>query len=418
MHNLLQKFPNVTLRLFVLILRFMLLVVMARNMEIADVASYGLFVASIGYGLLIVGLDFYNYSNREILKDASYNKAQMIKSQFVLTLISYSLIIPVMTAVLFNLGFNESFLVWFVILLILEHLNQEIYRLTITLGHQLYATYLLFGRQGLWAIIVIYEVLIHDRILSLNHVLSLWAASSFVCLVFGIIKLDRLKLLSFQYYVAWEYLSRGVKVSFALFVGTVALRGIQTADRFWIALVSNQDVVAAYVVFMSIAGALFAFLDAGIFSFSYPKLIQFYNDNNEELFWREFKTLLIQTVVTCAVFCLAIYLFTPLILEILDKDEYNNNIEVLYWSLAFVISYGLSMIPHFALYARCKDKAIIISHVSAAGLMVVLFLISYFSAFSTKEILYCILLVNISVLLMKSAYMWQVIKRSIRLPHI
>lgn len=63
----------------------MLLVVMARNMEINDVASYGLFVAIIGYGLLIVGLDFYNFSNREILEDGSYHKAQMIKSQLLLT---------------------------------------------------------------------------------------------------------------------------------------------------------------------------------------------------------------------------------------------------------------------------------------------------------------------------------------------
>lgn len=386
---------------------------MAKNMAIDDIASYGLFVALVGYGVLIVGLDFYNFSNREILTKASSQKTQMIKSQFALTLISYILIIPIMAIMLLNFGLNKNLILWFIFILIFEHLNQEIYRLLIVLEDQLYATFLLFIRQGLWAIIVIYEVLINDKIMLLDYVLGLWATTSFVCLIFGAIKLNRLSLLNFSQPVIWKYLYKGISVSFALFIGTIALRGIQALDRFWIALASNQDVVAAYVVYMSIAGALLAFLDAGIFSFSYPRLIKHHNNKNDKMFYSEFKTLIIQTFSTCVVFCLTAYLLSPLILEFLDKDEYSTNLSVLYWSLAFVSLFGISMIPHFALYAKRKDSAIIISHLFAAIVMAILFLVSRYWNFSTEEIFVCILLVNISMVGMKSFYLWTFTKVSL-----
>jgi O-antigen/teichoic acid export membrane protein len=74
---------NVLVRLLTMTGKFILVMVMAKYLSTQEVALYGLLTVTIGYLLMIAGLDFYNYSNRQILKTSPALWSAMLRDQAV-----------------------------------------------------------------------------------------------------------------------------------------------------------------------------------------------------------------------------------------------------------------------------------------------------------------------------------------------
>src|SRR5690606_27760460 len=100
------------------------------------VGLYGLLAATIAYALYPIGLDFYAYSTREILRVDRGQWGGMLRNHGALALVLYSVVLPLLLLV-FAMGFLPWTLApWFYILLILEHLNQELSRLLVAVTKQ------------------------------------------------------------------------------------------------------------------------------------------------------------------------------------------------------------------------------------------------------------------------------------------
>jgi hypothetical protein len=54
-----------------------------------------------------------------------------------------------------------------------------------------------------------------------------------------------------------------------------------------------------------------------------------------------------------------------MLLSWIGNNIYHLEIRLYYWILGGTVAYSLSMIPHYALYALDRDRAIIITHVMA-----------------------------------------------------
>lgn len=57
---------------------------LAKFVDPTRVGYYGLFTASIGYVLYLVGFDFYTYATREIIRAPAEQRGAMIKGQMAL----------------------------------------------------------------------------------------------------------------------------------------------------------------------------------------------------------------------------------------------------------------------------------------------------------------------------------------------
>lgn len=360
--NFLQL-SNIAIRGLTLVSKFLLIFFLARFLEPAELGVYGLLVATVGYSLYLLGFDFYTYSTRELLKRKRQEWGGLLKAQGALILILYAIFLPPLSLIFINDLLPMSVFGWFFVLLILEHVNQELGRLLVAVSEQLCASLVLFLRSGLWAVLVAGLMFYRPDMRNLDVVFAAWTLGGLAALVLGVLRVRSMGLSGWRQQIDWVWIIKGLKVALALLVATLAIRGVFTLDRYWFQELAGLEVLGAYVLFMGISMALMSFLDAGIFAFIYPGLISAYQQKNEVGFRRGMLKLMLQTVCLSGAFALIALLVIGPLLAWLDKPLYSEQQGLFIWILLATVLYAIGMIPHYGLYAQGRDRPIIYSHV-------------------------------------------------------
>lgn len=363
--NHLTRLVSIVLRGMTLGSKFLLIFILARFLTPAELGLYGLLAATIGYALYLLGLDFYTYTTRELLKRPREEWGGGLKDQGVLTMLLYAIFIPLLL-IIFAMDLLPWHLAgWFVILLVLEHLNQELMRLLVAISEQLMAGLVLFLRLGAWAVVIAILMYFEPATRSLEAVLAAWTLGGLSAFLLACVKLSQLHIGGWSKRVDWTWIQTGIKVALPFLVATLAIRGVYTLDRYWLESLSGLEVLGAYVLFIGIANAMLSFLDAGVFAFSYPGLIRAFQQGQTAEFRQGLRRLMIQTVALSGAFSIVALLFIDPLLGWLDKPLYIEQKGLFPWILLAIFLSALGMIPHYALYAKNYDKPIIHSHVAA-----------------------------------------------------
>jgi O-antigen/teichoic acid export membrane protein len=140
---------------------------------------------------------------------------------------------------------------------------------------------------------------------------------------------------------------------------------MQTIDRYWLEALGGIEIVGTYVLFLGMASALMVFLDASIFSFSYPSLIRQNNAGNFSHFREEVRRIFIYTIIASLAFCISSWIILPYLLHWVGNPLYEQSLWLYPWVLAASVINAVGMVPHYALYARGCDRPIIYSHLAA-----------------------------------------------------
>lgn len=366
----LTRLINIGLRGITLVSKFVLIFFLAVFLEPKELGLYGLITATIAYAIYPLGFDFYAFTTRELLKHDRSKWGGMLKDQGVFHLILYALVMPLLLLI-FVLDFLPWYVAgWFFVLLVLEHLNQELMRLLVAISQQLIASVVLFLRSGAWAIAITALMFADENIRQLESVLIAWSIGGMAALFLSSITLFRLKIGDWRSAINWKWLGHGLKIAIPLLVATLAIRGVFTFDRYWFESLHGLELLGVYVLFMGITNSLMSFMDAGVFSFIYPNLIRYYNNNDKNSFRLELRKLLIQTVMLTGLFVVFSLLVIEPLLTLLNKPLYLQQLQLFPWILLAMTLYCLGMVPHYALYSQGKDKPIIYSHIASLVIFV------------------------------------------------
>ncbi|MBP9941930.1 MAG: hypothetical protein KBF33_11150 [Comamonas sp.] len=356
---------NMVLRTATLGARFVFVFFLAKYLDPQSVGYYGLFTATVGYFLYLVGLDFYTYTTREILKASPEQRGQMLKGQAALSVLLYAIVVPLAVWVLPQAHWPGELLLWFFPILVFEHINQEISRLLVALSEQITASLILFMRQGSWALAIVGLMAVDADMRQLQAVMACWLAAGVIAALLGLLKIRQLRMGGWSLPVNWAWVKKGAMVSLAFLLATLALRGVQTIDRYWLQSLTSIEVVGAYVLFLSIAGTLMVFLDAGVFAFAYPELIALHHQQQHAQAHRKVKQLLVYILLAAVAFSAISWLLLPYLLQWINKPLYTESMELYPWLLLATVINALGMAPHYALYAQGRDRIIIGSHIAA-----------------------------------------------------
>lgn len=354
---------NISLRGITLLSKFALIFFLALFLEPKELGLYGLLTVSVSYAIYFVGFDFYTYSTRELLGEPYERWAGMLRDQGVYFLIAYALVLPLLLLPFAGGWLPWRLAGWFVALLVMEHLASELNRLLVAMSEPLLASIVLFIRSGLWTLILVPLMWAMPSLRQLEVVLLAWLVGSTFAVLVGTRRLLRLKLVSLSRPIDWRWLRRGLKVALPLLVGTLAVRGVFTFDRYWVEHIAGLDVLGAYTLFVGVASAILAFLDAGVFVFLYPAMITASQQGEQHRFNRAYRRLAAQTILITGVLTLGAGLTLPALLKAFDKSFYLAQLNMFYWVLLAIVLYALGMIPHYGLYASGNDRGIIVSHV-------------------------------------------------------
>jgi len=351
--------------------RFLFVFFLAKYLDPAYVGYYGLFTAAVGYSMYFVGLDFYTYVTREVIKHPVDLRGQLIKNQAALSGVLYLVFLPFAILFLYQSGWPAQLMWWFFPILVLEHFNQEIFRFLVAMSEQITASLILFIRQGSWAIAIVTLMAWDKSTRNLQTVMALWALAGVAAATIGIWKLRRFRMGGWREPVNWGWIKQGVRVSLVFLVATLALRGMQTIDRYWLEALGGIEAVGAYVILLGVAGTLMAFLDAGVFAFAYPALIKLSHIQDYAAAKAKVRQMLMHTLLLCAVFSLCSWLALPYLLGWIGNPVYLAAQHWYPWLMLATVFNALSMVPHFALYASGQDKHIIWSHTGALLVFIV-----------------------------------------------
>lgn len=363
---------NLGLRGATLISKFLLIFLLAKFLEPSEVALFGLVVATVAYSLYGMGFDFYSYSTRELLGSGKDCWTKLLRDQGVFFGLVYCVVLPLLLLVFFYGLLPWSVAPLFFVIVVLEHLAQELNRLLVAMSRQLLASVVLFLRSGLWALVVVLLFWLSEDLRTISLVMTAWASGSAMACLLGASALMQLDRNSLKSRIDWSWIRRGIAVALPLLIATLAIRGVFTVDRYWVQEIAGAEILASYVLYFGVANAIMSFLDSGVFVFLYPKVIAAYKNQNRKEFDKGMRQLLIQTVVVVIILSgLAAVLIHPL-LGWLDSAVYSDNVALLYLLLVAIGIYAISMIPHYGMYAMSCDRHIIVSHIVALPCFVIL----------------------------------------------
>ncbi|MGV8934438.1 MAG: lipopolysaccharide biosynthesis protein [Gallionellaceae bacterium] len=366
----LSRLANIALRGMTLCSKFVLIFILAKLLEPAAVGLYGLLSATIAYALMALGFDFYSYATRELINTDRRNWSALLRDQGVFYGITYALILPLCLLVFWQGFLPWTLMLWFFPLLALEHMAQEFNRLLVAMSEPLWASAVLFLRQGLWAILAAAWMWLAPDQRTLGFVLAAWTAGVLCACLLAASRLRSLDRTPLARAIDWQWIKRGVRVALPFVLATLSLRALYTFDRYWIEAFSSLEVLAAYILYVGIANVIMTFLDASVFTFIYPALIAAAGKHDQAAFNGHMKRLTQQTLVITLVLSLAVILLAHPLMAWLERPAYTTYFSLLYWTVFATVLFALSMIPHYGLYARKQDRQIITSHLAMLPLFV------------------------------------------------
>jgi O-antigen/teichoic acid export membrane protein len=190
----------------------------------------------------------------------------------------------------------------------------------------------------------------------------MWCLGGILCVamtVFALRKMSWKK--TFSVSVNWHWLKKGFLGSMPFFGSTVAMLGVQYADRFFIQNYHGEAMVGVYTFYANIANVVQTFVFTGVIAILYPKIIDAFQkrkyDEYNALMRKMSAGVIGGVVVLSGIAAVAI---VPL-LKLVNKSIYNEYLSVFWILLAAISVLVLCSIPHYGLFVRHRDRQIFIS---------------------------------------------------------
>lgn len=362
--------------------KFILLLSLAKYLSPSEVGLFGLISVTVSYSIHFVGLDFYIYTTRELIRRGRQPFGNKVKAQFLGSLFLYVVFFFIFYLAVFEELLSRAIFIIVCLLIVSEHLSQELHRLLIAQSSQVKASSLLFIRNGAWCLFAVAALIISDGARSVEFVLKCWLSGSAMSIVVGIALVDKTIWSGWSKKVELSWLLAGVKVAIPFMFSTLAIRSIQTFDRYIVEYLVGIEILAVYVLAVGACNAIKSFVDAGVSSFFYPRLISLESQGCYQEFKASTKKFMIHLSMVAFVLSIAALASFYLYSLYLENSIYRINIEILVWLLGSNFIFLFSLVPHYALYSKGHDKYLVrVNYISCMIFFVVVALAQLFDPY-------------------------------------
>ena len=355
---------SIFLRIVVIFCKFSLVTILIKKFPIDVFGEYSLLVTSISYALIIIGCDFHSFSTRFLISQDHKYWFSFLKDLLLFYLLSY-LVFSLFFFQLFTFNIlSPKFLIWFYVILLFEHLSQEIYRILILLGNTAHADFLVFLRNGVWVFPIIFYIynvnVLEDQ--KIFIVLVGWCTGSILSFILGIKWILRSiptnqPLLP----INWNLLKEGLKKSLFFFIGTISFCGLTTIDKYLIKIFTNSSEVGMYSFFYMLTIVINTLVEAGIINQTLPNLIRIYHEGDTILFNSLYQKMKKKVFLSVFLFFSVSSISINFLIKFLNKSSFLEYLP-LYYLLELTIAIQIiGLIPHYRLFIMKKDSTIVYS---------------------------------------------------------
>lgn len=345
----------------------------------ADFGIYNLIAKTLTLSIVLLGLDFYTYSSRDILQGEKDEQGQKVRDQFAFYLLSYVVFLPLLSLVFFFELIEWEYIVWFYLLLVLDHFTQELYRVLLVFKKPVVASALFFIKVGLWILpLFALWILGYEKFMNINAILGFWTVFELIAILFGLFFFVKLPFkIDFKKAINWHWIKSGLLISLPFFIGTIASNVIEFSDIYmikWHFGLAGDAQVGIYSFFVGMGNIVQMFVQSAILIVFAPKLLESFSKDKKQ-FKILHKQMAKQNILASVGISLVVFVFLYPLVQFLGKTNIEANYNLIYLLVGAKVLFNISMIYHYHLYVRHQDKSIIISMVLAAIANVVLNLI-------------------------------------------
>jgi len=362
-NNLFNKYKrrlfNILIRVSTMLTRFVFLFILAKIVDIELVASYGLILASVSFFVMLIGADFYIYAQREMLQINKTEWYWVLMQQLYGQLGLYLIFLPFGLLLFFFGVLPWNLVILFFILLTVEHISQEINRILVGMDKQIVASIILFVRKALWMFPVLAFIYFDSSFANIDFIISAWILGCFVSILIGVKNIKSNIIMGTFPSLDFLWIKKGLKSAGIFLVATLCLKALTTFDQYAIEMLGNKELLAVYIVYMTVVFGTFSFLEPAVYSFLYPTIVSSYHHNNQYEFNKAFKELIYSTIIIGFILAVFIFSFTPTLLQWINKEQYIEHLDILYILVVAGFVSNLEYIPHYYLYAAKADMWIV-----------------------------------------------------------
>jgi O-antigen/teichoic acid export membrane protein len=359
---------NLLLQTVTLVSKALLLFVLARYLTPAELGVFGLLVVTLNLAMYVVGLDFYAFSTRELLRRERSGVPRILRDQLAFHGLTYLLVFPLLVLVFVWRVLPWDLAFHFFLLLLLDHLAQELERVLITLQRPVHAAVLFFLRGGVWVYFVIALLAREPALRTVRTVTMGWLIGVAVSLLVGGYWLRDLPWAATRGPIDWRWVRRGMTVCLPFLGATLALRGVFSVDRYSLQAFWGAEAVGVYTFYASIRNAIQSLLDMGVLAVLRPRIISAYQGGHAAEYRSLMVSLTAAMVGTALALCLVAAIGVYPLLAFVSNPIYAEHLRAYWIMLGVTLVAALGDVPHLGLYAGERDRDIIVS--SLCGLVV------------------------------------------------
>jgi len=351
--------------------KFVLLLYLVKYLTPYHLGLYSIISSSVYIGVCLIGFDFYIFNTREVLNAEFNKKANLIFNQAILHLITYCIAIPFAGLLLLIDVIPSTLFLWFFVLLIFEHISQEVNRLLINLGHPIMANLVLFYRAGLWVYIVTILMALGIVEETIYTILAGWLLGIILSLIVVLWLLRKAPRFDWKQRIQWSWIWSGLNSSLPFFLSTLSLKSIEYADRYFINAIWGTEQLGIYAFYIGIANAIQVLVYSGIGTIMHPKIIISYQSGRVDEYNKLIREFGLSSILGTIIIGFLLAGFILFISPYIGRPEYLYYFPI-YWIMLFGTIVNIAgQVPHYALYVRRQDRQILYSTIIGSAVVVV-----------------------------------------------
>ena len=182
------------------------------------------------------------------------------------------------------------------------------------------------------------------------------------------------------------WVKQGLKVGFMLFSASVLIRILLTMDRLIVDYLGTSSDLGVYVFYIGISIAAFNFLNAAVFSFSYPKMLSSTASGHISLYRIQRKELVTNSILFALTIGICLYVFSPVLFEWLSIKEYSQSADLFLWFILLGFVHILGQTFQYDLYFQKCDKEILFINLLGVTIFSIFFyILEFFDLLSILE---------------------------------
>lgn len=337
-----------------LAVKFGLTLFIARFMGLGDLGFFGLVTAVTIMGPPFLGCGFMNILSRSAVTCSGEEMTRDLRQNGRFLILVY---IPILIAALsYGLATDNATLALLVFgVVLLEHVNQDIFALLLNLSHPFAANLMHFARAALWAVLFMAGAFIEPGLRSMEGLMAFWLFGNILCLA-GFLWLAR--------YWPWragqstEPFRNWIRSNFKISRTLYAIGWVQTAgsylDRFVISFFLGLELTGVYVLFLSVSSALFNLVLTGVIQFARPKMVRAFKER-DTAYNAIYAQCICNTVMACFALGIPAAAVMYVLVPYLDRPLAVEWFHVLWYVLCGFVALSTMHAQNLVFYSQHRD---------------------------------------------------------------